>query len=33
MEIEITLDTVELNPGFAADAFAVPADLAPLIKK
>lgn len=33
MDIEITLDAVELNPSLPADAFAVPADVAPLIKK
>lgn len=33
MDIEILLDVVELNPSFAADAFAVPPEIAPLIKK
>ncbi len=32
MEIEVTLDTVELNPTLPADAFAVPKDVIPLIK-
>jgi hypothetical protein len=33
LEIEVTLDKVELNPSLAADAFAVPPDVIPLIKK
>lgn len=33
MDIELTLDQVELNPTLPADAFAVPADVVPLIKK
>jgi outer membrane lipoprotein-sorting protein len=33
MDIEITIDSVELDPTLPADAFAVPADVAPLIKK
>lgn len=33
MDIEIVLESVELNPSLPADAFAVPADIAPLIKK
>lgn len=33
MDIEITMDQVELNPTLPADTFAVPADVIPLIKK
>ncbi|MBZ0235914.1 MAG: hypothetical protein K8M05_26540 [Deltaproteobacteria bacterium] len=33
MDIELTIDAVEMNPSLPADAFAVPADIAPLVAK